>query len=38
MREKGSIPVSIVRLVITDSKRLSSLQAVRWEFGSEVVL
>lgn len=38
MGEKGSVPVSVVCLIITNSKRLSSLETVRWEFCSKVVL
>jgi hypothetical protein len=38
MGKKGSVPVSIVCLIITNSKRLSSLEAVCWKFSSKIVL
>lgn len=36
-KERG-VPVPVVSLIITNSKGLSRLEAVGWEFCSEVVL
>lgn len=38
MGEQGSVPVSIIGLIITNGERLSRLEAVCWKLCSEVVL